>query len=190
MDLDVFAGLPAYRTTIGGRTFQFGELSLSALAALQAWVRAHVPHPLEAVKPHLAGLDPADRAALLEQARRDGLRWPPKVGTGEGAAALLGDEEGQAETLYHALLTHQPETTREQARRLYRLLVHEGLKWDADEARAAAIEGRAPREFPKLRDVLAVAFGMPVDAAAEEEEAAPKGEAAAATAAGRPGSTS
>lgn len=124
---------------ICGKSFGFSEFRLADLGELQQWVKDHTPHPIEAVKPHLAGLPDSDRAALLNDARRDALRWPPQVGTAAGAAALLGTEDGQVETLWVALRIHQTDTTRVGAAKLYRR-----LRTDPD----------------KAQRIYAIAFGM------------------------------
>ncbi len=107
---------------LDGESYGFSELSIEGLGRLQAWIKRASPHPIEAVKPHLKGLEPADRAALLADARRAAESWPPEIGTGAAAQVLLGREEGRVETLWEALKVHQPQTTREAAARLARRL--------------------------------------------------------------------
>jgi hypothetical protein len=114
---------PTFTVRVGGRDYGFSEVPVSSLLAMEEWIRANTPHPIESIKPHLAGLEPAERQQLLERARQDALEWPPRIGTSAGAAALLGSGDmGQIETLYHGLLVHHPGATRDHARGLYRKL--------------------------------------------------------------------
>lgn len=161
MDLDIFAGLPAYTLEAGGRSWKFTEIDMAGLAELQAWLRASVPNPLEAVKPLLSGLEPAERAGLLENARREALDWPPRIGTPAGALALFGSEEAQVLILRLALRTHHPELTAEQAGRLFRWLKAQDAAWDRAEAQRVRAEGGTPREYPVNARIIATAFGMP-----------------------------
>lgn len=123
LDLTQLLGKPEIKVTIGGSEYQFSELSIDALAELQSWIREHTPHPIESIKGYLDGMQPEDRRYLLDQARIDAKAWPPQIGTPAGSQALLGNQDGQAETLYHGLRVHQPDMTRESARRIYRDLL-------------------------------------------------------------------
>lgn len=123
MDLTQLTGKPELTVTISEKEYHFSEFTIDALAELQSWVRKHTPHPIDEIKEHLDGLPAEDRRYLLDKARADAKDWPPKVGTPAGALALLGSPEGQIETIYRGLLTHQPHTTIDDARAIYRTLV-------------------------------------------------------------------
>jgi hypothetical protein len=103
-----------------------GPYPVSRRTRIDGHDRGQNPHPIDRLKPHLAGLSEDQQDKLLERARVDGLNWPPKVGTEQGALALLGTEAGQVFTLYQALLIHQPHTTPVEARKLYRQLKKAG----------------------------------------------------------------
>lgn len=107
MDLDRWIVQPT-PFEADGVVFRVAEIDLGAQARLQAWVRENVPHPVAAVRDHLAGLSPEDRAVVLEAAARDAPRWPPKIGTAEAARALLTDARGQALVLAEGLLAADP----------------------------------------------------------------------------------
>lgn len=157
LDLDQLTDQPT-PVRIGGKEYLFSELPLESLGELQKWLRTNVPNPLVAVRQHLDGFDAEQQAALLDQARRDALHWPPKVGTARGAAALLGDEPGQVEVLWVALRVHQPTCTRDQAARLYKQLKREALS----EQRRAKAAGEKPDavESQKVTRIYGIAFGM------------------------------
>jgi hypothetical protein len=158
LDLDRLTGAAAFSAAIGGKTYEFGALTLEAEGQLQAWVKANHPHPLEAVKPHLAGLDAGDRAELLDRARKEAATWPPQVGTQAGAVALLSTQPGQEEVLFHALRLWQPFVTRDDARQVYRQLLRDAAAFGRKESAAAKREAREPREFDLVRKIFAVAF--------------------------------
>lgn len=125
LTLDQLTDAPQLIITIGDDAYMFSELPVAALGRLQAWIKQTVPHPIAALKPHLAGLDPEDRRVLLERAYDEALAWPPILGTPAGAQALLSNEAGQTEAFHEGLKVHQPETTRTQAARLYRALLRD-----------------------------------------------------------------
>lgn len=164
--LDRLAGQPELSLEINGRRYHFSELPIESLARLQSWVKDHVPNPLEAVKPLLGGLPAEDRQYLLDQARRDALGWPPVIGTAAGAAALLSTEPGQIEALHVGLAVHQPETTPEEARRIFRVLSKDARK----EAKRAKRDGRNYDGEGSARDIFAVLFGL----ASDDEDLFPK----------------
>ena len=154
-----------FTVRIGGRDYGFSEVPVSSLLALEEWIRANTPHPIESIKPHLAGLEPEERRRLLEDARQDALSWPPRIGTSAGAAALLGSGDmGQIETLYYGLLVHHPDATRDHARGLYRK-----LKLAMRREVAKAPDG----ESPTVRRLYAAIFGM-LDEEGEPAAAIPK----------------
>lgn len=142
MDLSTLNGRSESTVRIDGRDYQFSELPIASLADLQDWIRARTPHPIDAIKPHLDGLTADERMTLLREARDDARRWPPIVGTPDGAAALMSSQDGQIETIYVGLRVHQPETTRDEARRLYRAMLRD-------------------RDDQAVARIVAVMFGYP-----------------------------
>lgn len=158
---------PTFSVRVGGRDYGFSEVPVSSLLALETWIRENTPHPIESIKPYLAGLEPEDRKQLLERARQDALEWPPRIGTSAGARALLGSGDmGQIETLYHGLLVHHPGATRDHARGLYRKL---------KQAMKREIATSEDGESPTVRRIFAAIFGM-LDEQGEPAIALPKGE--------------
>lgn len=156
MDLSQLTNQPERTVEIGGKPYQFGELPIDALGRLQAWIKAHVPHPLDAVKGHLDGLSEADRRYLLEQARQEARQWPPVIGTAAGAAALLSTEAGQLAAFAEGLRVHQPAATDKDAAALFKRL-------RTDAAKAAAAAAKAGRQYDgegPARDIFAVLFGL------------------------------
>jgi len=147
LTLDQLTDAPQLTVSIGGRFYQFSELPLDALGRLQAWIKQAVPNPIDAVKPHLAGLNPEDRRALLDRAYDDALSWPPILGTAAGAKALLSGEPGQTEAFCEGLSIHQPQISRAEAVRLYKTLLRDAAR-DRSAARTAA-------------RIFAVLFGAP-----------------------------
>lgn len=143
MDVDRWIPQPV-AIKVDGRDVRLGEITLEAQARLQAWIRANVPHPVAAVKHHLDGLSPEDRAVVLSTAAREAPHWPPKVGTPEGARALLGDARGQALVMLEGLRAADPAATPEQAEWLARRL---------NRTRGAKLSGR----------VLSIIFGTDLD---------------------------
>ncbi len=156
MSLETCTDSPELTVTIGGASYSFSELPIAQLAKLQTWIRAHVPHPLDTLKGHLDGLDPADRAALLEAARVEARGWPPQIGTAAGAAALLGSEPGQVEALAAGLSVHHADLSREHVGRIYRQLRKDAGR----EAKKARREGREYDGEGDVRRIFAVLFGL------------------------------
>lgn len=159
MDLTKLTDRPELTVPIGGRDYDFSEIPIGKLSDLQDFIRKAVPHPLEALKGHLDGFSDRDRDRLLDEARAAGAKWPPQVGTAEGAAALLGTEAGQVEALRVGLSVHHPEMTADDAGRLFRQLRKETLRL----ARAAR---KAKRDYDgegTVRRIFAVLFGLDPD---------------------------
>ena len=88
------------------------------------------------------------------------------MGTSAGALALLSTEPGQIEALWRGLQLHQAETTRDQARALYRQLTREA----AAEARR---NGPAADGEGTVRRIFSVLFGHG-DPARSDSEPLPK----------------
>jgi hypothetical protein len=165
MHLDQLDDRPELTVRIGGEDYHFSEVPIAALAGLQSWIRAHVPHPLDAIKGHLDGLAAEDRRELLESARREARQWPPQAGTAAGTAALLATEAGQVEALRAGLAVHRPGTTADDARRIYRTLTRAAAR----SAAAARRAGRPADEDGDARRIFSVIFGMG-DPAADDAE--------------------
>lgn len=121
-------GIPELEETIGGVRVVFSEIPIEGLARLQAWINAHVPHPLDAIRDRLAKLPPAVASDLAERARREATQWPPEIGSAEGAVALLGSTEGQVAAFHEGLKVHHPDATPSDAARLYKVLRREVAK--------------------------------------------------------------
>lgn len=138
MRLDTLNDHPEIIVTIGGREYSFSRLTIGLKAKLQAYLRRTVPHPIDAIKPYLDGLEAEDRAALLEGARQDAKRWPPDIGTPAGMIALTQADDGTIELLALALSMHHPEMTRSDAERLKNDLERESER----EAMAARRRGQ------------------------------------------------
>lgn len=156
---------PELTATIGGRPYHFSEVPIERLADLDAFIRRTVPHPIDALRPHLAGLAESDRAALLLAARAEARSWPPQAGTAAGMAALLSTEAGQLEALAAGLSVHHPEVTRDEARRIYRQLQREALREAARKRRA----GQADDGEGLVRRIFSVIFGFGDPDLSEEE---------------------
>lgn len=190
---------------IGGMEFHFSELLIEGMSRLQDWIKKNTPHPIEAIKPHLEGLGVDERRALLESARIEAMQWPPIVGTGAGAKALLGSELGQVETMWEGLKVHYPEATRDDAFKIFRVFNRENTAEKArirqrrmalqsrvaslgehEAAEAVAEIGRMVRversESPRVLRLFATLFGNPgmAEAYLEEIGDGPKAQAPAA----------
>ena len=109
MNLMQHADKPELTVTIGGQPYDFGEIPIEALAELQEWIRKNIPHPLEAIKPHLKGLPTDVAIGLTDRAREEAKDWPPEIGTAAGSAALLSKESGQILALRVGLQKFHPE---------------------------------------------------------------------------------
>lgn len=173
MDLTHLNDRPELAVAIGGREYRFSEVPIGRLADLQDFLRRTLPHPIDAIKPHLDGLAAADRQSLLEAARREGRSWPPQAGTAAGTAALLATEAGQVEALFAGLSVHHAGLSREDAARLYHQLGRDAARAQARAARlhrqacaAARREGRPAPDPPAAdedgaaRRIFSVIFGM------------------------------
>lgn len=119
MQLDTILNTPV-TVTVAGVPLQFRELDLEAMGRLQQWIKAKCPHPLDVVKPHLAGFSAEDRGILLDQARREAASWPPEIGTAAAAGLLLTNKAGQVATLLEGLRSCKPDATEAEAEWLYR----------------------------------------------------------------------
>ena len=139
MDLTKLTGYPELVVEVDGEAYGFSELPIDKIARLQSYLNQITPHPLDSLKGRLDGLTSEDRQFLLERARKDSLAWPPRIGTAEGAAALLGHAEGQLEAFFVGVSIHQSSTTRDEAAKLLKRL-----------GRQAGGEGLATRIFKVL----------------------------------------
>ena len=95
MSLAELTDQPELTVSIGGTEYHFSELTLECKGKLQAFIKSKVPHPVEAIKPHLEGLSQEDRRYLISQAREDAQSWPPDVESVKGKTALLGTDSWQ-----------------------------------------------------------------------------------------------
>lgn len=139
---------PEIVETIGGMKFRFSEITLDGMARLQSWIREHVPHPVEQIKPWLDGLPSEERRELLETAMDQARDWPPLLGTAEGAMALLRSELGQVQAFKEGLLVHHPDATLDDAAKIYRVLKAE-----------VGREARNGGESARIRRIYATIFG-------------------------------
>lgn len=121
LDLAILADAPTV-VAVAGRDFKFSELTLAACARLQQWIKQNVRDPWDVAKECLDGLASADRAIVLDQARKDKAAWPPAIGTQAAANALGSTRAGLVEVLYEGLIAHDPDATRADAERLMRRL--------------------------------------------------------------------
>lgn len=168
MSLTEHLGKPQLAVKIGDQTYQFSELPIAQRANLQAFIERVTPNPIEAIKPHLVGLDAEDRRYLLNEARKEAKDWPPCLTTQEGRRALLRTEEGQIELLAQALSVHQPEIPADGVRRIYVALEREGNL----AAIQAAKEGRDYKgEGTAMRRIITCALRL---ASPEDEEGLPR----------------
>lgn len=151
--------------TIGGRAYRFGEVPVEKLADLDEFLRRTVPHPVQAIQPHLKGLADKDRAALLENARQEARDWPPRAGTSAGMAALMRTEPGQLEALAAGLSVHHPELSREQVAAVYRRLQRRAVR----DASAARRRGEDYDGEGLVRRIFSVICGFGDPAASDEE---------------------
>lgn len=125
MDLDHQVGAPR-EWTFQGRTWLVSGLTPYQLGKLTAWLKDHVPHPLQEVKTLLLdGVFTAEeRKALFDAARAEcspsyetiGGRavqtggWPPSFGSTR-ANEILFNGAGIGAFLHVALSKHQPDLT-------------------------------------------------------------------------------
>lgn len=110
MDLAQTLNLPV-EVTIGGKAIRFSEFTLHELGQLQAWIKAHVAHPLDAIKGHLDGFSAEDRDRVIAQARAEARDWPPSPGTKAFSEALFNRPDGLKFAMRLALAKHQPTAT-------------------------------------------------------------------------------
>jgi hypothetical protein len=158
---------PTFTLRIGGADYRFGEIPVPSMLALEEWIKANSPHPIQAIKPYLDGLPPEERQSLLENARKDAKDWPPRVGTQAGSRVLMSSGDlGQIEVLYYGLLVHHKEATREHAR---------GLHCWLERAMRREIAADPDGESPTVRRIYAAIFGM-LDEQGEPISGPPKGE--------------
>lgn len=160
---------PVLTVRIGGGDYRFSELPIASMVALEEWIKVNSPHPIDAIRSHLDGLSSEERQSLLESARKDANDWPPRIGTQAGSRVLMGGGDlGQIEVLYHGLLVHHKDATREHARGLHRWL---------ERAMRREVAADPDGESPTVRRIYAAIFGM-LDERGEPISGLPKGEPA------------
>jgi hypothetical protein len=103
------------KVSLAGKEYTVSELTLNDMAQLQEWVRSRVPHPLAAVKEHLAGLEPAERRMLLEKAYEAADEWPPRMGTPEFTNVIMS-QAGLVFQVQLIIKKHLPGFTIEEAK--------------------------------------------------------------------------
>lgn len=118
--LDRLTDQPTLTVEIDGEAYHFSEISIDARGRLQALIRELVQHPIAAISGQLDGLAERDRNRLLDRAYKDALRWPPRLENPEGFEILMTSERGQVAVIHEALRVHRPDTTYEDAERVYR----------------------------------------------------------------------
>ena len=148
---------PQLSVPIGRVEYRFSELPITHLKQLQTWLERAYPHPIEAIKKHLPGLPDEVQFKLLEKAREEARNWPPQISTFSGVSALVSGEAGQLEAFRVGLTVHQPQTTEQEARKLFRNLEREARKTGNERVVAR---------------IYACLFGMPDPH--YEDESAPK----------------
>lgn len=154
--LDKILNSPVTIEARNGASFVVRELSLDALARLQSWIRARYPHPIAAIRDYLDGLDPSERAALLEAARKDAAHWPPSVNSAEAITFVLNSHEGILTLALEALRSANPAATEADAMRLYHAIRHD----DAAARRLfAAVFGRDDPETGEAPKAEAATIG-------------------------------
>lgn len=150
---------PELTVPIGGRDYRFSEVPVEKLADLDEFLRRTVPHPVVAIQPYLAGLTPADRQALLENARQDSRDWPPQAGTSKGMGELMRTDAGQLKALAAGLSVHHPELSAGQVARIYRQLQQQAVR-DAARARRSGKESDGEGLVTRIFSVIC-GFGDP-----------------------------
>lgn len=161
---------PELTVAIGGRDYRFSELPIGQIAALDEYLKRTVPHPVQAIRPHLAGLPPEDRQALLENARQQARSsWPPRADTAAGKAVLLSEEPGQLEAFAVGLSIHHPELSRDDCRKVFGALQRQAVRAAAAaRKRGVADDGEGP-----IKRIFSVMFGFGDPDLADPDEAQP-----------------
>jgi len=142
MDLDQQVGAPR-AWTFAGREWLVSGLTPYQLGKLTAWLKDHVPNPLQEVKALIKdGVFTAEeRKALIDEAKARaepkyqtfGERtvqvsgWPPQFGSAE-ASAVLFNGSGIPAFLHVILSKHQPDLTPAEAEALAPLFTVEDLR--------------------------------------------------------------
>lgn len=153
---------PELTLAIGGKEYGFSELDDDRIRALEAWVLARTPHPLDALKgDHIANLTDKERETLFNRAMARMDAYPPRLDGFPQQLALIRTVPGQRELLAVALGVHHPEITPAEARRIYQDVAVEtdriAMEFEA-EARKRAEEGEGGGE-PDPLDMWSTPFG-------------------------------
>jgi len=77
---------------INDTCYKFAQLRIGEISRIQAWLDS-LPNPMATIKPHLDGLTPDERKALLIEAQKELRTWPPQYGTSKGLE-MIGRPEG------------------------------------------------------------------------------------------------
>lgn len=114
MDHATFVNAPK-TIELGGREYRVSALTLKEWGPVQSWIKQHAVSPVRLLSSgDMAGLNAADRKAMMETALHAQRNWPPRIGSIEWFQAL-DHPGGHAEFLFVALSKHQPDFTREEA---------------------------------------------------------------------------
>lgn len=109
-------------------TFKVGPLSFAALGRVQRVIDRLARSPLDAIKPHLEGLPPEERAPLVRDATAAMRRWAiPQVGTAKGWRVLFDSAEGRAGFFRIAMEESNPTLDGATIDALYRRLTPEAF---------------------------------------------------------------
>lgn len=107
---------------IGGVGYSVRTLTLAEWGELQAWLKRTATHPIKRATEAIEQARDAGQAmapwlqdAVLGQAQREAMRWPPRIGTQEWLAALDSVDDGFAHFLHAALKTVPLDECRELA---------------------------------------------------------------------------
>jgi hypothetical protein len=122
-DLATLTAQPV-RIRLAGAEYLATPLTLADRGAVQARIKEAVPHPVDAIRPHIEGLAPEERKPFLEDARAvlNERGWPPRLGTPEGNAVACSDPGCLVEILHRSLGREQAGFTKDHAERLFRSL--------------------------------------------------------------------
>ena len=77
---------------------------------------------LEAITPLLEKMPPESRAALIAEAAKKCLPWPPRLDSAEGWSILMGSDEGNIALILEGLRAADPKVKPDDARRLFATL--------------------------------------------------------------------
>lgn len=152
---------PEFTLAIGGKEYGFSELDDDRIKALESWLLARTPHPLDALKgDHVANLTDKERETLFIRAMARMDAYPPRLDGFPQQLALIRTVPGQRELLAVALGVHHPEITRAEARRIYQEVAVETDRIAMEIERKAKEKAEADGEDePDPLDMWSTPFG-------------------------------